>query len=83
MVQPLRALVPLPEDSVHVPAPTSWLTVLCNSSSRGSVFSSGLWAPGTQVVHRQMFTLIHLKVKISLREAHTHTHWGGGGTLKL
>ena len=36
MVKSLRALVVIPEDPGSIPAPLWQLTVVCNSSSRGS-----------------------------------------------
>lgn len=52
MIKGLRALAALTEDSGLFPAPTWWITSVCNSSSTESrTFVWPLWVTGTHTVH--------------------------------
>ena len=53
MVQGLRALAALPDDPGSFPAPTRQLTIICDTSARGSNTFLHPQAPGTQVGERR------------------------------
>jgi len=57
MAQWLRALLVLVEDQDLAPRTTWWLTIICNSSSRGSdVFFRPPWVLGMYVIYIHVHT---------------------------